>query len=149
MEYYRNPQAPSAGHLVRDTGLLVLRVGVGLVLGIYHAWREVLLGWNFVWKKQSWLLAQTVEDFGLPVPKILACAAAVVMALGAVGLVLGVLSRLSALLLLACAVVGLLFTIADPIGEKLLLYAVACGVIVICGPGCFSIDALLNRKRNA
>ncbi len=147
MEYYRNPNAATPGLIVRDVGLLLLRIGAGLTLGLSHAWQHLILGWNHIWKKEAWSLVDLLQEWGLPAPMVLASIASVIFALCSLGLVLGVLTRLSALLLLVCAVTGLAFTLFSPSAEMLWLYATIYAVLFICGPGCFSIDFLLNRRK--
>lgn len=148
MEYYRNPQATTPGLLIRDVGLLLLRISAAAVLGSFHAWQQLLLGWGHLWRKEPWPLVDILKDYGLPFPHIAASAAAVIFALCSIGLFFGAVSRLCALLLLVCTSVGLLFNFMDPVGEKLFLYAAIYLVILLCGPGCFSVDHLLRSRRS-
>ncbi|MBP7949420.1 MAG: DoxX family membrane protein [Verrucomicrobiales bacterium] len=147
MEYYRNPQAATPGLLVRDVGLLLLRLGVSVVLGACHAWQQILLGWGHLWRKESWPFVDALQRWGIPFPHIAASIASVIFVLCSVGLFLGAVSRLSALLLLLCTLSALAFNAAEPLAEKLVLYAIIYLVILLCGPGCFSVDHLLRNRR--
>ena len=148
MDFYRNPNAPTAGLLVRDAGLLILRVTAGIVLGAFHAWQEGLVGWRHLWHKQAWPFVETIRSWGLPIPVVLASAATIIFGLCSIGLVLGVVSRLCAFLLLFCGIVGLAFNFLEPEAEKLYLYCSIYLVICLCGPGCFSMDHLLSGRRS-
>lgn len=146
MDYYRNPHAATPGLIVRDAGLLFLRLGVALILGLYHAWQECIGGWKFFWKKEAWPLLETLTGYGLPVPQVFAVLVVLIISLCSLGLFFGVVSRLSAALLMGVAIGAILFNFFDPMTEKYWLYGIVCFVLVICGPGCFSLAYLLNRK---
>ena len=149
MEYYRNPNAPTAGLIVRDVGLLILRLGAGLTLGFFHGWQHLMRGWQHLWYKQPWNLVDLLKEWGLPFPVVLATAAGLIFGLCSVGIFLGLLSRFSALLLLICALVGAFFSLFQPEAEMLWLYATVYVVLLFCGPGCFSLDHVLNRRRKS
>jgi len=147
MDHYRSQNASPPGLLLRDTGLLILRWTAGLVLLAGHAWEESIAGWKHVWDKTPWDLAAEVADRGFPLPQAVAIAAVAVASLGSFFLFTGLLCRISALLLLICTLCGLfLYSSLPDLAEKLFLYAGIYLVIVICGPGRFSFDALLSGR---
>lgn len=146
MDYYRNPNAATPGLIIRDVGLLILRLGIALVIGLYHGWQESIAGWNFFWKKQNWQLLDTLTGYGLPIPQVFAVLVVLIMVLCSLGLFFGVVSRLSAVLLLAVAIGAVIFNFLNPAAEKFWLYGIISFVLLICGPGCFSLAYLLNRK---
>lgn len=148
MDYSRTPHAPPSGLLIRDAGLLILRWCAGLALLVFHAWDEGVLGWKHVWQKEPWAFAVEIADRGFPLPEVVAAVAVVAAALGSLFLLTGLLCRVSALVLLAftlCAI--FLYGRLPEMGEKLLLYAAVYLVLVLCGPGRFSLDALFTERR--
>jgi uncharacterized membrane protein YphA (DoxX/SURF4 family) len=148
MDYYRSPQAP-AGLIVRDVGLLLLRWFAGLALIFYHAREEVMTGWRHVWYKTAWPYAAEITDRGFPLPEAVAIVSAVVALLGSALLVSGLLCRISALALLACSLCALfLYASVPPVAEKLVLYTGVYLVLVLCGPGRFSLDAVLVARQS-
>jgi len=150
MDFHRNPHASPPGLLVRDAGLLVLRWAAGLALIFFHAWDEIMAGWRHVWEKTAWPYAAEIADRGFPLPEAVAIASAAAALLGSVFLVSGLLCRISALVLLLCALVAIfLYGRIPEIGEKVMLYAAIYLVLVLCGPGRFSFDALLGGRRAA
>ena len=146
MDFYRNPNAATPGLIVRDVGLLLLRVGSALLLGFYSGWQQCLAGWNFFWKKESWNLLEFLTSHSIPVPQVVSVIVVLILVLGSLGLFFGVLARLSAGLLLACAIGGVLLNFLHPEAERYWLYAVNYFVLLLCGPGCFSLAYLLNRR---
>lgn len=146
MDYYRNPNAATPGLIIRDVGLLLLRLGVAILLGFYHAWEQAIAGWNFFWKKEAWPFLDTLAGYGLPIPQVFGVLTVLVLVLCSLGLLFGVLSRLSAALLLAVAIGAVIFNFFQPDAERYWLYGVVCFVLLLCGPGCFSLAYLLNRR---
>jgi uncharacterized membrane protein YphA (DoxX/SURF4 family) len=146
MDYYRNPNAATPGLIIRDVGLLILRVGMAVVIAGYHGWHQALAGWNFFWKKEPWSLLDVLGSYGLPVPQVVAVITVLILVLCSLGLLFGILSRLSAALLLAVAIAGIVLTFFEPMAEKFWLYGIMAFVLLICGPGCFSLAHLLNRR---
>jgi uncharacterized membrane protein YphA (DoxX/SURF4 family) len=148
MDYYRSPQAPP-GLIVRDAGLLLLRWFAGLALIFYHAREEVMTGWRHVWYKTPWPYAAEITDRGFPLPEAVAIVSAVVALLGSALLVSGLLCRISALALLACSLCALfLYASVPPVAEKLVLYTGVYLVLVLCGPGRFSLDSVLMSRQS-
>jgi uncharacterized membrane protein YphA (DoxX/SURF4 family) len=148
MDHYRNPHVPPPGLLIRDVGLLILRWCAGLALILFHAWDEVIAGWKHVWEKTAWPYAVEIAERGFPLPEAVAFASAVAALLGSMFLVSGLLCRISALILLLSTTVAIfLYGRVPDLGEKLVLYAGIYLVILICGPGRFSLDAILSGRR--
>ena len=149
MDYYRNPQASPPGLIVRDAGLLILRWCAGLALIFFHAWDEMTAGWQHIWHKTPWPYALEITERGFPLPEAVAIVSAVAAMLCSVLLVSGLLCRVSALVLLIGTLVAIfLYARIPSMGEMLLLYAGIYGVLLLCGPGRFSLEALLNGRRS-
>ncbi len=150
MEYSRNPHAPPSGLFIRDAGLLILRWCAGMGLIFFHAWDEGVLGWKHVWQKEPWPYAVEIAERGFPLPEVVAAASVAAAMLASLFLLSGLLCRVSALVLLACTLCAIfLYGRVPELGEKLLLYAAIYLVLVLCGPGRFSLDALFTRRRAA
>lgn len=148
MDFHRNPHAPPPGLLIRDAGSLILRWCAGLSLIVFHAWDEVMAGWKHLWEKTAWPYAGEIAERGFPLPEVVAIASAVAAMLGSLFLVSGLLCRISALVLLLCTLVAIfLYGRIPDTGEKLMLYAGIYFVLVLSGPGRFSLDALLSGRR--
>lgn len=123
-----------------DLGLLVLRVGAGLMIAV-HGWGKVLS------------LAHGQTAFADPIgigqtpSLVLAAGAEFVCALL---VVLGVKTRWTAIpVVITMAVASLVFLAHDPWGKKELaaLYGVVFLALVFTGGGRHSLDGMLGRRR--
>lgn len=123
-------------------GLLVLRVAIGSAMLLGHGWAK-LSGYQ-----------QKVEQF--PDPLGMGSQVTLVLAIFAeVGcsilLIAGLLTRLAAIPL-ACMMTVAVFMVhrADPwsVKEPAALYLIAFVVLILSGPGRFSLDAFWFRRRS-
>jgi putative oxidoreductase len=135
------PRVASAGG-VGDVGLLVLRGVTGVVMA-YHGWLKIDGGIeNF----QGF-----VDSLGLPLPELLAPAVTYLELIGGILLILGLVTRVPALLI----AIEMLFTAFLVKATKLdvglieqqgtgseidLMIFAACAAIVLFGPGRLSLD---------
>ena len=151
MDFHRQPNAPPDGISLHDAGLLILRWGAGVSLMLYHAWDDGVRGWKHLWYKEGpWAWAAEVSERGFPLPEAVAATSVAVAMLGSVFLLTGLLCRLSSAVLLAGTLCGLfLYGKVPEMAERLALYAAVYAVLLICGPGRFSLDALFSSKRLA
>lgn len=148
MEYYRTPPSHPQGFqaLLQASGLLLLRLTVGLNLLIWHGWRESFGAWLHLWRKTPWAFPETLASLGFPWPIPVAVTLVTVGVLGSIFLILGLLTRISATVLATAAVTAAILYQAYPDrSEKYLLYAGAYAVLVISGSGWLSADGLLRR----
>lgn len=146
MDYHRNPQAPTPGLLIRDAGLLLLRIGVASLLITYHGWDQAIAGWKHLWQQQPWPFLDVITKYGLPIPQVIAVLSVLIIVLCSLGLFFGVVARLSAALLLVLAAGAISLNFWDPIAEKFWIYSVVYVVLLLSGPGCFSLAKLLSRS---
>jgi len=140
-----------------DTAALVLRVGCGLVF-IPHGFSKVFGSGGVA------AFSQSLPSYGIPA--FLGYAAAYGEFFGGIFLILGLLTRLDALLLagnmfVAAFVVQLPDAMHDPDGGKNKVFAAIRGMelplsilaamiaLVLLGGGRFSLDALIFRKKEA
>lgn len=149
MEVYRNPHLPTPGLILRDFGLLLLRIAVAFSLLAWHGWDLSLGAWKHVWNKQAWDFADTLQSHGFPAPSAVGVVVAVVLVFCCLFLFFGLLTRLSAaLVLVGMLVTGFLYTSYREVIEPATLYSAILLVLCISGAGRFSMDTLLSgRKR--
>lgn len=139
----------------RDTlasgGLLVLRVGFGLMMLIGHGWSKVAA---FEEKKDGWPVP------GIPPLSYMSPPVSMMMTIFAeVGcaalLVLGLMTRPAAFIFCFAMLVAAFQVHADapffmgsgPSKEPALLYAIPCLALIISGAGRWSADALIYKEK--
>ena len=120
--------------------MTILRVSAGLLMLVLHGMGKLPPSEKFI---------TGVTEMGFPVPLFFAWAAAIAESVCAVFLIIGLLTRPSALLLsftMLVAAFGRHF--ADPLDvkEKSLLYLIIMLIFVARGAGRWSVDYFLSRK---
>ena len=131
---------PSASRAA-DVGLLIARLVAGLSLSLAHGIGKVPPSARFIAR---------VGEMGFPAPTLFAWAAGLAELAGLL-LALGLLTRPVALFIaIHFAFVILVAHAGDPFGdyEKPLLFATFTLLFAFTGPGRFSLDALLTRRRD-
>jgi putative oxidoreductase len=122
-----------------NPGLLVLRVFAGAAM-MTHGFPKLFGGLEG--------FTQYVGSLGIPAPSLLAFLAAFSESLGALFVVLGLLTRpASALLGVTMAVAAFVAHGADPFAKKELacLYLAVCVLFVLKGAGKWSLDRVVTR----
>lgn len=130
------------------TAITILRVILGFLFAA-HGWQ----------KFNEWTIAGTQASFakmGVPAAEIAAPAVAVLELGGGIALILGVLTRIAALLL-ALDMLGALFLVHAPAGvfaatggyELVLLLAAAALALALTGAGRISVDRALFGRANS
>lgn len=126
---------------LRDVGLLVLRVALGLMLAFGHGYDKLPPSEGFI---------DAVGSMGFPLPVFSAWAAALSESVGATLMALGLFTRPSAILV-ALTMAGAAFVThgADPfeVKEKALVYLAGAIAIALTGAGRFSFDHLIGKRR--
>lgn len=128
-------------------GLLLLRVVTGGLVFFVHGWHKLPGGLAYLRHGTPWPLAAEIAEMGLPAPVPAAYFATAVQFLAAPLLVLGLGTRIVALLLtavLAGAVAQNLLSGRDP--QLALLYATNMTALTLMGGGRYSCDAFLTGK---
>jgi putative oxidoreductase len=127
---------------LNDLGLLVLRVFLGLALLLGHGlgkWGTLIGGGEI----------QFADPFGIgALPSLALAVFAEVIC--AILLILGLLTRWALIPLIITMLVAVFIVhISDGFGtmEKALLYGVGFITLALTGPGKYSIDTILKRKR--
>ena len=134
-----------------DIGLLVMRVGLGLLMAIAHGWGK-LTGGPEVWTR----LGGAMESFGVPETLYLPFGFMAMVAefFGGILLALGLTSRVCAFLLLNTMIVATVMKATSGADFQMetsrpLELAVLFLGLLIAGPGRLSIDYLIfGKKKN-
>lgn len=129
----------SSYNLQTDIGLLLLRLFAGLSMAFAHGMGKVPPSEGFI---------GGVGKMGFPIPEFFAWTAGLSEFIGAILIALGLLSRPSALFLsITMLVAALIKHGGDGFGsqEKPLLYAFIFILIMLAGPGRFSVDARIRK----
>jgi putative oxidoreductase len=130
---------PSA--TLADGGLLILRVFAGLALALAHGLGKVPPSERFV----GW-----IGGMGFPAPEFFAWASGFAEFFCGMLLVVGLLTRPASVFIVINMTVAVLFGHAGQgFGEreKALLFGVIALTFFIVGPGRYSVDAWLRRRR--
>lgn len=131
----------SIGTPSADAGLAVLRVVAFLLLAFLHGLGKMPPQEGFV---------GMVGGLGFPAPMLFAWLAGIAEVFGALLLVIGLLSRPAALLL----VIHFMFVVfvahaGDSLGDRELpiLFGTIALMFLLVGPGRYSVDSLIGRRR--
>jgi len=125
-------------------GLLLLRVVTGLMIFYVHGWHKLLGGIAYFKNGAPWELRDAVAGMHAPAPTFSALAATAVQFVCSLLLVVGLLTRIDAVLLagaLAGAVAQNLMAKRSP--QLATLYLLNVVTLAIMGPGQLSLDAKL------
>jgi putative oxidoreductase len=124
-----------------DLGLLLLRAGFGLTLAFGH-------GLGKLTNPQKFL--GSVTRHGFPLPEVMAPIAALSEFVGGILVAIGLATRPAALFVIG-TMLGAAFVVhgGDPFSKKesALAYALVAFVILVAGPGRYSLDARLEKRR--
>lgn len=133
-----------------DFGWLSLRFLAFAIYLYYQLAADLERARALIWEKQSWDLVAGLAGMGLPYPTVLAPVSVGFIAVILLGILLGFLCRLNALLFalaMGFVLVGEL-RVSHTLNPQCLLLYIAIGVcLAISGPGRFSLDHLLAGRR--
>lgn len=124
-----------------DLSLVLLRLGYGGLLVWFHGWGRFWRAYNYVVRGEPWTFVTLVEGMGFPMPGAFAAMSALSESFGALLLIAGLFSRSAAAVLVANFLVATVSEAAkgDP-WELPAFYLLGAVVLLIAGPGRFSID---------
>jgi uncharacterized membrane protein YphA (DoxX/SURF4 family) len=144
---FDKPVRVSSGPVV---GTIPLRIGAGLVLLYLHVWTQTKLAYDALWNGKPWDVIDLVKNAGLPLPKILAIAAAIVATIVTASWLLGFLTRLFSFLFMPVTLGALMVCNRNSLvggAEIALLYFFVALTLFASGAGWLSVDVLFRRKR--
>lgn len=129
----------------RNTGLLLLRIGAGLYMAFGHGWGKITAG------PERWAdLGNTMELFGLGfLPVFWGFMCAIAEFVGALFVTAGLLFRPALVLLILNTIViaGMHIITGNGSPERAVLYGLIFLGLLFVGPGKYSLDARLSRRR--
>ena len=147
IDYSRSAPATAPTSITRHLGLLLLRFTAGGSLLFWYGGRQAITGWNHIWHKTPWALPGQLAGLGFPLSLTVSIFLVILTILGSTFIMLGLLTRLSAIAMgVVAAVTALLFTAYPEIEEQALLYTGLCFAISLCGAGPFAVDKLLRSS---
>jgi putative oxidoreductase len=133
----------AAGGPAADAGLAVLRIGAGLLLLFLHGLAKIPPQEGFV----GW-----IGGMGFPAPLVFAWLAALAETAGAILIAIGLFTRPAALYVVVhFTVVVLVAHAGDTLKERelALMFGLVALAIALIGPGRYSLDAALARRKGA
>lgn len=123
-----------------NIGLLCIRLFAGLAMAFSHGFSKIPPSDRFI---------ESVANIGFPAPELFAWAAGLSEFVGRIFIAIGLFTRPSSFFLtitMLVAAFGRHGTEAFGAQEKALLYAVLALLLLIQGPGKYSLDWLIDRK---
>lgn len=131
--------------------MILLRIVLALIYGLLHGEELVVTAYRGIWVNEAWPLADylTAKGWGWGQGKVFGATFVLLACLCLPAAILGLFTRLAAVILLVCSVIAAAFAFGDENGqpELPLIYSVICLAVFLAGPGKLSLDALLTRKR--
>jgi len=124
-----------------NTGLLILRISVGLMMCLAHGLGKIPPAAGFT---------EAVGKIGFPLPSVFAWAAGISEFAGGLCIALGLMTRIwSGFLSITMLVAVLVVHANDPFGvkERALLYLFVGICLMLTGPGRFSFDHVLRGRK--
>lgn len=124
-----------------------LRMGAGAVLFMQYALEAALRAWHFVWEQVPWPMTGLLASSGMPVPHILAPAAAFISIAVAVAWMLGFFTRLFSLLFVPVLIGAMLSAsrASEPADTTAgWLFAFITLTLILNGSGAISLDRLFK-----
>lgn len=148
MNLLRKSLSAETDSTVFTWGHLILRVVAGLMIFYIHGWHK-LEGWiAYLQHGTPWKLAEEVAAMHFPAPLASAVAATIVQLISSLFIVVGLYTRINAVLLIGVLGVAILQNLLagrDP--QLAILYTLIALTIALMGGGRFSLDAQLSRSR--
>lgn len=139
----RNPARFLTIPFAREQAVALVRIWLGAMM-IMHGYGKVFGGME--------RFTESVAKLGLPMPEFFAWAAALSEFAGGIALILGLAMRpAAAMIFCTMAVAAFIRHADDPFKNKELplTYLVISVALFLIGPGPYSLDSMLSRRRSA
>ena len=135
---------PNSGSAITHAGTLVLRLGAGLLIAVFHGWPKLQQGIAYVQHGIAWPLLEGISLMGIPFPSFWAFVATVTYLVGGLFVAAGFLTRFAALDVVGSLLVAIYanFQLGRD-NQMALLYAMLFAGIALYGGGRYSVDAVL------
>lgn len=144
-------QTVEANTLTVNIGLFFLRFATVATLVYYELAIHLRKAWNNVWKEEEWGLIDQFQNLSLPIPGAVAVAIILTAFITALGVLLGFLARINAIILIV--ILGFLLTAGVETSnqftpEVIVVYIIILVTLTVTGSGKFSMDHFLTRQRS-
>jgi uncharacterized membrane protein YphA (DoxX/SURF4 family) len=142
------------GAVARFIGVIPLRLIGGISLIYLHGWTAAHDAWQHLWHGAPWDAIEYLEKASMPMPRVLALAAAGITTFAGASWILGFATRFASYIFLPVAIGALL--VANKMtasvehsyaAETAVLYFLIALTLLVNGSGWFSIDAIFNAAR--
>ncbi len=134
--------------LIHDLVTLIARVWTGSMLLVFYTLDAVSGAWAHIWREEPWPLLTSVAGVTLPAAA-LAIAAAILL-LACLGLLAGLFTRFSALLVLIVLIGALSVVKGDRDSVELILcYLLGPVIALLLGSGSWSLDKVMSSGRRS
>lgn len=133
-----------------DIGLFFLRFATVGTLIYYELAIHLRKAWNNVWKEESWGLIDQFINLSLPLPGAVAVAIILTAFITSLGVLLGFLGRINAIILtiiLGFLLVAGVETSNQFTREVIVVYIIILVTLTVTGSGKFSMDHVLTSQR--
>ncbi|MCI0412816.1 DoxX family protein [bacterium] len=125
-----------------DIGLLLLRLGTGLLLIMNHGWGKLVSAFGYLAQGKPWKFIEGVANLGFPFPAFFAVAAALAESIGSILLIIGLFTRYAALFIAINMSVAIYRHLTSDFRFELAaLYLCIALAFLFLPPGRFSMDA--------
>ena len=137
---------PEPHSIVQDIAALVARLFSAGFLLLFYGLNALTSAWARIWDEETWPWEATAEKLAVPAPLATLTTAAVLLMLACVGLLMGLFSRLAALMILLMVTGVLHYLQADrQMVELALVYMLGPSVVLILGGGRWSMDGWMRN----
>ena len=139
-----------SGPIAKFIGVIPTRLIGGIALLYLHGWTAAVDAWNHLWHGTPWESIEFLNKAEMPMPRVLAIAAAGIAAFTGASWILGFATRFASFIFLPVILGALLVanrTNQNYAAETCVLYFLIALTLVVNGSGWFSVDALFNAAR--